>query len=168
MSNRRKTIIKDACILFDLIQLELLDSFFELDFLVYTSTHVLEEVLDTNQKSLINRHIQLKNLIIDDNFNDDFVFELRLEFRGLSITDCTLVDLAIRKKALLLTSDKSLGKVSKSFRLEVHGLLWVIATLKKNGIISAREAIKSLRLYCEINRRAPMKTIEALIERLKQ
>jgi len=143
-----------------------MDSFFELDLEVFTTQAVVEEVTDANQVSIIKKHLEQENILIDSFGNDDFIFSLALENRGLSLVDCSVIDLAIRKRGILLSSDQSLRKVSERKKVEVHGILWVIKLLVNNGIISVKGGEEKLLRYSEINTRAPQKEIKTLIREL--
>lgn len=160
-------VIKDACILFDLIQLDLMDAFFELKLEVFTTQAVVEEVTDTNQSKIVQKHIELENILIDSFGNDDFIFSLAMKNRGLSLVDCSVIDLAIRKRGILLSSDQSLRKVSESKKVEVHGILWIIYNLVIESVISKEIGINKLIEYKKINQRAPGREINKMIKTIE-
>ncbi|MEQ9297808.1 MAG: hypothetical protein RIF33_04555 [Cyclobacteriaceae bacterium] len=168
MSNSRKNVVKDACVLFDLIQLELLDVFFELPYEVFTNSPVLDEILDESQKAIVQKHLDMGNLILDDKTNDVLIFELASQNRGLSFTDCSVIDLAIRKQGILLSSDKGLRKASINSKIEVHGILWMIKVMVEECAISSTIAVTKLRAYEKVNSRAPKKGIKELIRLLEK
>ena len=167
MSNESKIIVKDACILFDLIDLDLLDLFFQLEYTVITTQAVIDEVTSPHQMKHIDIHLEQGNISIDSFGNDEFIFQLHNEYRGLSLTDCSVVDLAYRCNGILLSADKSVRKVSEKHQIEVHGIIWVITRLIDFGIISVNNGHKALTNYIKINPRAPKKSIQALLVNLE-
>lgn len=167
MSNENNIIIKDACILFDLIDLELIDHFFEMGFVVLTTQAVIDEITDPRQSEIVINHMDLGNISIDQFGNDEFIIELYSEHKGLSLTDCSVIDLAFRTGGILLSSDRSVRKISKDHNIDVHGILWVIQELIDHGIISVSNGCGKLSDYLEINPRAPKRKIYTLIEKLK-
>jgi len=168
VSNEKKQIvIKDACVLFDLIDLNLMDEFYELNFSVYTSPAVIFEITNEYQLQIINRHIQEQNIIIDYLGNDEFTFSIFYETSGLSITDCSVIELAIRRKGIILTSDKSLRIESKKRNINVHGVLWIIEELVNELIISVDNGLEKLEKYYDINPRIPKKEFDELVNKLK-
>ncbi len=64
-SAKVEVIIKDACILFDLLDLGLLASFYELKLMVITTPEVLAEITDESQLCQIQPYIDKGNLQID-------------------------------------------------------------------------------------------------------
>lgn len=168
MSNENNIIVKDACILFDLIDLELLDNFFEMDFIVLTTQAVLDEIKDPYQNKIVIKHVDLGNISIDQFGNDGLIIELYSEHKGLSLIDCSVIELAFRRGGILLSSDKSVRKVSTENKIEVHGLLWVIEMLVNSTVINRSKAVKTLIRYLDMNNRAPRKKVESLIEKFKK
>lgn len=168
MSNENNIIVKDACILFDLIDLELIDHFFELDFIVLTTQAVIDEITDPHQSEIVIKHIDLGNISIDQFGNDEFIIELYSEHKGLSLTDCSVIELASRTGGILLSSDGSVRIISKKHNIDVHGILWVIQKLIDYGIISVVSGCGKLSEYLDINPRAPKHRIYALIEKLER
>ena len=58
MSDERNIVVQDACILFDLVDLDLLEVFFQLDLTVLTTPQVIAEITDEDQLPIIEAHIQ--------------------------------------------------------------------------------------------------------------
>lgn len=161
VSNENHIIIKDACILFDLIDLDLIDHFFEMDFIVLTTQAVIDEITDPRHSEIVIKHIDLGNISIDQFSNDGFIIDLYSEHKGLSLTDCSVIDLASRTGGILLSSDGSVRKISKKHNIDVHGLIWVVEILIESAVISQRKAIETLLRYLDINCRAPKKRLKA-------
>lgn len=64
--------------------------------------------------------------------------------RSLSLEDCSVLSLAIRMDAALLTGDADLRKAAESESVEVHGLLWVLDELVSGARLSPVRAAAAL------------------------
>lgn len=159
-------VIQDACIFFDLIDLGLIESFFELGLKVITCPQVIAEITNPDQMDLTNIFIERGSLLVDKNGDLSEIQKIFDANSGLSLTDSTVLELAIRRKGTVLSSDLSLRKATKKSGLNVRGVLWIIDELVKGQIISEELAVKSLKLYLEINNRAPKNAIVDMINRL--
>lgn len=159
MSDSNNILINDSCILFDLVDLNLLDDFFQQEFSFYTTYSVIEEIIDDSQMLVIKEYVSNKKLIVDNQDLLESIESIYDLYPSLSFTDSSVLELAIRKKGILLSSDKSLRNISKQNDINVKGLLWIIKTLVEKNIISSEKAIEKLNLYPQINVRAPIKEI---------
>jgi hypothetical protein len=163
-----KVIIKDACILFDLLDLGLLESFYRLQLTVITTPEVIAEITDDEQLAEIQPYID-KGLLQVDQFG---VFETILAIvdvnPGLSLTDAAVLETALRRDAVVLSSDKSLRNESARRGLVVKGLLWVIEELYDQRMLSLEVVIDKLELYPQVNSRAPKTEISNLIAKLSK
>lgn len=163
-----RIIIKDSCILFDLIDLGLMANFFELDYLVYTTNFVLVEVTENEQQVEVNKYIESGGLIVDKQGTYESILAIHEECKGLSLTDCSVIEFAMRSDGLILSADKALRNEAIRRRCKVGGVLWIIRELCETTIISGEEAIRKLELYSSINTRAPRKEIAMLINDLSK
>lgn len=163
MSSSEKIIIKDSCILFDLIDLGLMAHFFSLEIIVQTTPFVINEVKDSNQLAEINKYIDSGRLTIDSDGSLESIQDLFDQCIGLSYADCSVLELAIRKNGIVLSSDKTLRNESQRRKFTVRGALWIIAELHDQKKISSEEAITKLKSYDQINERAPKSEILNLI-----
>jgi len=166
VSDKNNILINDSCVLFDLVDLNLLDEFFQLEYCFYTTHSVIEEVIDDSQMLVIEGYISNKKLIVDNKGlleSIELIYDL---YPSLSFTDSSVLELATRTKGILLSSDKSLRNISKQNEIDVKGILWIINTLVEKGLISVRKAIEKLDLYPMINDRAPIKEIKEFKQNL--
>jgi rRNA maturation endonuclease Nob1 len=168
VSSKNEIVIKDSCILFDLVELNLIKGFFQLDVIAFTTQSVIEEINNDEQWKIIETYIISGKLIIDKLGTYEDITEIESQYAALSFTDSSVLELAIRKKAVLLTSDGSLRKISISKQVSVRGLLWIIEELSLRNIITVESAIEKLNTYSEVNSRAPIKEIQNLIDKLKK
>jgi hypothetical protein len=163
-----KILISDACALFDLIDLELLEYFFQLNYDIYTTIMVVGEIINPDQRKIISEHIEKGSLRIDDSGTLDEINNIFDTHPGLSYTDCSILELAIRINADIISSDKGLRNEAKRRNLAARGILWILNILLEKEIISRDFALEKLKIYPKINKRAPISEIEYLIHKLEQ
>lgn len=166
MPGKKEIVIKDACILFDLVDLNLLDDFFQLEALVYTTSQVIGEIRHEHQREAILKYIDDGRLQIDDTGTVEAITLLNDAYPGLSFPDSSVLELAIRRNAVVYSADGSLRKASVKEGIIVRGVLWVIESLYKSELLDTNTAIAKLRLYEIINQRSPLSEIKKLINKL--
>jgi hypothetical protein len=66
VSDKKQIIIKDACILFDLVDLNLLGDFFQLGFIALTTPQVIGEITNETQWQEISKFVNDGHLQIDN------------------------------------------------------------------------------------------------------
>ena len=166
--NRKEIIIKDACILIDLVELELLELFFRLEIIAFTTGAVIGEITNEMQLAKILVHINNGELKIDSGGELEIISKIADENPGLSIADSSVLELAMRKEATIFSSDGALRKISIKKGLIVKGLLWIIEEMCIKNILTVDRALERLTRYVEINQRsAPKNEMEKLINKLK-
>lgn len=168
MLNETNILINDSCIIFDLVDLELLQEFFQLEYSFYTTPQVIGEFKDDGQNSEIEQFIHQNTLKVDPYGALELIQNLYDVNSGLSFADCSMLELAIRVNGILLTSDKTLRKISRKNNLETRGILWIIVELIEKNIISPQLAIIKLESYHNFNLRIPRNEIRELIDKLKE
>jgi predicted nucleic acid-binding protein len=166
VSTKPCVVIKDACILFDLIDLDLLETFYLLDVTPVTTGFVVSEVLDETQAALLAEDIKAGKLTIYNDGDVTKIAALSVEHTGLSFADCSVLELSFRVPGLILSADKSLRNEAKRRGLVVKGLLWVINQLFENEILSKEECLAKLEQYPLINPRTPKKDIQLLKDKI--
>ena len=65
MSDKEEIVIKDACILFDLVDLNLLEDFFQLEVSAFTTPQVIGEITNETQWGEVSKFINSGRLRID-------------------------------------------------------------------------------------------------------
>lgn len=166
MSDKKEIVIKDACILFDLVDLNLLSDFFQLELIAFTTPQIIAEIRRETQWIEIAKFIENGKLIIDSNGLNESIAEIFNKYNGLSYEDSSVLELALRKQAIVYTSDGRLRKISERNNLKVRGILWIIDELCAMNIISNQEAIDQLQKYSEINKRIPINDVNKLLLKL--
>lgn len=167
MLDDNNILINDSCVLFDLFDLELLEDFFQLGYKFYTTPQVIMEITDDDQFTEIRQYVDRGVLKIDSTGSLDSIQSLFDHYPGLSFTDSSVLELALRIKGILLSSDKGLRNITKRQNLQVRGVLWIIHEMVGSKILSVDLAIEKLQAYPKINMRAPQNEIKKLIEILQ-
>src|SRR5271169_4828387 len=96
VSAKVEVVIKDACIMFDLIDLGLLDGFYQLELIVMTTPGVIAEILDETQLKQVQVYIDNGRLQIDTSGTLEDLDQIVELNPGLSFTDASVLDLATR------------------------------------------------------------------------
>ena len=158
-----KAAINDASIIIDLIELELIEFLFKLDYLFITSDFIVNEISRIEQKSVLSEYIN-KQLIIADIPGEAMpdLFKLSTDFRELSIPDCSVLFLAKVHSAIVLTNDKPLRKAAQVLNMEYHGTLWILEQLVDTLLIQNQTAIEKLNVLIQMNPRLPKAECERL------
>ncbi len=165
-------VVNDVNILIDLIKLDLVDAFFNIDWEFHSTNLIIENELYDEQKQQLQPYIENGKLIIQELGVDDMlnIMSLQAQKPQLSDKDCSALHCALKLKASLITSDNALRKFAKTQKVEVHGHLWVFDALIEHKCITPETAIIKLNELTTINAKLsfPKKEYEARIEKWKQ
>lgn len=146
-----KIAITDACIFIDLHDLNLTISFFSIDLELYTSLDVLNE-LYPEQRNLLSAFVSVGKLVIHTIQSTDRIEIMNTNYpRSLSEVDKTVLFLAKKHEAIVLSSDKVIRNYAKSKAIEHHGMLWIFDQLIEQGILTKQEASKKLKELIDCN-----------------
>ena len=168
VSLNSEVVIKDACILFDLMDMGLLGSFYKLRLNVITTPEVVAEILDEVQLAEIATYIKSGELQIDDFGELETIISILESNPGLSVTDASVLAAATRRRAIILSSDKSLRNESTRRGLTVKGMLWILEEMYNQKIFDIDMLLQKLELYYLINKRAPKTEIDKLVLKLSK
>ena len=124
-----KFIISDTCIFIDLLEIGLINEFFELPFEFYTTDFVVNEIKHTVQSQIIKEFITFKKLRVLHAAPDELheIVQISGDHPKLSLSDCSVFYFGKKNSLTVLTNDKALRKISKE--IEVHGILWILDCL---------------------------------------
>ena len=140
--------VKDANVFIDLESMGLLDLWFQLGIETITSSFVVMELEDGDHQNALAciRAGQAIEAVISQHEMEKAFEELRSECvsSGLSITDISVMYLAIREDAILLSGDKQLRTFAKVRSVEIHGTLWIMDRLVEAGLLAKRVAAQRL------------------------
>jgi hypothetical protein len=147
-------VVNDANILIDLIDLDLVDQFFKLDWEFHCTDLIIDNELYEEQKAMLIPYIAKGKLIIQKVTDEDLLVIIKMQIisKRLSDKDCSALLFAQKLKASLITSDNVLRNCAKDYQIDVHRHLWVFDALVRHRIISPINAIGKLN---ELNRRNP-------------
>lgn len=161
-------VVNDACLLIDLIDIDLFDQFLRLDLQAHITLSVLSELEGDEyykpiQESINRGKLKLNKLTADDQSEIEHL--MYKHSSRLSEPDCSCLYLAQKMNATILTCERLLTQTAKSIGIDVHGSLWVLDQLIYSSIIPKKIAHRKLVELMSINNRLPKKECE---KRLKQ
>lgn len=133
--------VTDACIFIDLFDLELIASFFNLELEVHTTSAVYFELHIDQQRVL--KTYQSANRLIIHNLEENHLIKIFSENypKSLSETDKSVLYVANKLNACVLSSDKVLRNCAKNKKIEYHGMIWIFDELVKSNILTQTEAV---------------------------
>ena len=166
VSIEQTIVIKDACILIDLVDLDLLEAFYQLDVRAVTTGFVVAEILDEEQVVAVKKVVDDGRLTVYDDGDLAEINALTNQHPGLSFADCSVLELAFRVPGIILSADGSLRNEAKRRQLTVKGSLWVLNQLVEQGFMTKEVCLAKLDLYPRVNSRAPKRDIQLLISKL--
>lgn len=146
-----KLAVTDACIFIDLIDLKITSHFFGLSLEVHTTINVWDELAETQQELLSAFRsvgkLQLHELKDEERDEmESFRFSNRL-----SLQDQTVIYLAMKLDAMILSSDKAVRNTAKERSVEPHGMFWIFDQLIAQGVIEKPLAASKLEELMDRN-----------------
>lgn len=139
--------VKDANVFIDLESMGILDLWFQLDYQTITSSFVIVELEDgghANALASIQAGQVIEAVISGEEMEAFEALRVECEVTGLSMADVSVLYLAIRENALLLSGDKPLRNQAKVRLVDVHGTLWIMDQLVDAGLLAKRVAAQRL------------------------
>jgi rRNA-processing protein FCF1 len=156
-----KLHINDANILIDIVQLDLVGAFLALEFEMYTTDFVFEE-LESFQKEVL---ISEKLIILKTNENELLhILELTTQHNGLSFEDCSVWYYAQKMEGVLITGDGRLRTKAKASGIEVKGIIYIIEEIMRQNILEKLICVEKLEALKILNNRLPIAEIDRRIE----
>ena len=147
-----KIVVTDACIFIDLYELGLMALFFNMDMEIHTTTAVLLHELFSEQQQILQAYQSVGRLIVHNLQGQDFIEIYSEQYpKSLSETDKSVLHIANKLNACVLSSDKTLRNYAKNKKIEYHGMLWIFDKMVENVILSKKEAAEKLRQLVAIN-----------------
>jgi predicted nucleic acid-binding protein len=160
-------LLQDTCALIDFLALDLMNSIRESGRRIYISEYVYSEVISAHQRTQVETLIVEGLVVVDNEPDENGIADFKARFKGLSIADCSMIDLSQRVGGIVVTTDEKLKRVCLSLGFDVHGVLWVIDVMVAESLIDVDDAIAKLDRYAEVNKRAPRQLIEELKQKLR-
>jgi hypothetical protein len=150
-----KVAITDANIFIDLIKLQILGYLFNIDIDIYTTREVVDQ-LNSSQYEKVDSFIQAELLKVY-NFSSEELTEIIAmpAPRSLEFPDKTVVYLAVKISAEVLTGDGPLRKFCAGNQLIVRGIIWLFDTFLEKELITHIVAIEKMNHLLSFNDRLP-------------
>ena len=146
-----KLAVTDACIFIDLYELQLTSKFFQLELEIHTSIDVFNELFE-DQQELLRAYQNTNKLYLHNLTEEDRLEMSKTDFlKGLSLSDKTVLFIAEKIGAMVISSDKAVRKQAKKQSVEYHGMLWVLDILVEQRLIENQMALSKLRLLISSN-----------------
>jgi len=161
-----KVAVKDANLLIDLIEADLLGLWFQLDIETHTTDLVLHELKRTHQWRAVSLLAQAGNLKVRQ-FDPPGLENLRKQSVRLrvSLADASAFVVALELQAILLSGDRRLRNEAQRAGLEVHGALWVFDQLIDASVLSPGDAATKLALARKAGAYLPANECEERLRR---
>jgi predicted nucleic acid-binding protein len=161
-----KVAVKDANVLIDMAEADLLDLWFSLGIPTHTTDLVLAEMDETRQRKKITPFVASRQLRIHPVSANNLVKTVILaNNHRISPADASALLLSKRLKAILLTGDGRLRKVAGLQSVEVKGVLWIFDHLVAKGLLSGHEAATRLKRVCSVGSFLPADQCDERIAR---
>ncbi|MDR0618741.1 MAG: hypothetical protein LBG17_02455 [Bacteroidales bacterium] len=167
---KMKVAVTDACIFIDLHDLELVTSFFALDIEIHTTSAILYE-LYSEQQQILKAYQSVNKLIVHNLQEQDFIEIYSEEYpKSLSETDKSVLYIANKINACVLSSDKTLRNCAKNKDIECHGMIWIFDKLVETSNLTTKEAANKLKQLVDTNFvfKNNQKLVEEIEKRLKR
>jgi rRNA-processing protein FCF1 len=146
-----KIAVTDACIFIDLYDLGLIASFFNLEIEIHTTSTVYFE-LYLEQQQVLKAYQSVDRLIVHNLLEQDFIEIYSEEYpKSLSETDKSVLHIANKLNACVLSSDKVLRNCAKNKGIEYHGMIWIFDKLVETSVLTPKEAASKLKQLVATN-----------------
>src|SRR5438552_4005916 len=124
-----KIVVTDACIFIDVIELQLTSKFFGLNLEIHTTIDVMNE-LYISQQQILEGYRTGNKLTIHVLSGQDQISLMSSEYpKALTPEDRSVILIATRLEAVVLSSDKPVRNYAKKLSIEYHGMIWIFDQL---------------------------------------
>jgi hypothetical protein len=150
--------VKDANVFIDLEIAGLFDLWFQLGIETHTSVFIRAELEKGDHIASLAYFESGQVICHDFEFDEIIIVQgLMLEVnQAAGFNDCSVLFLAEKLKAPLLSGDGALRRSAAKRGVQVMGTLWIIDQLVDAGLLKPTVAAKKLRQLIQGNRRLPM------------
>lgn len=139
-----KIAVTDACIFIDIYDLQLTSKFFSIDLEIHTTVDVFNELFN-EQKELLSAYNLVGKLILHSINEEDRNQIYKTGYsKALSDNDKSVLYIASKLGAIVLSSDRAVRLHAKKSTIEYHGMLWIFDKLIELNLISVNEACEKL------------------------
>lgn len=146
-----KIAVTDACIFIDLYDLGLVTSFFNLELEIHTTSAVYFELYD-EQQQVLKAYQSVDRLFVHNLKEEDFR-QIHSESypKSLSETDKSVLHVANKLNACVLSSDKAVRNCANNKDIEYHGMIWIFDKLVEGNILTKKDAANKLKQLVATN-----------------
>ena len=156
--------VKDASILIDLAEGDLLGHWFQLKIETHTTDFVLGELKREAQwrrvSPFVDARLIQKHMTPPASMGEVVAHS---QEHGISLADASAVLLAIRLKACLLTGDGRMRRTAQTQHVTVRGVLWILDQLVEQRVLPKGDAADRLDIICAAGSRLPREECAARI-----
>lgn len=146
-----KIAVTDANIFIDLYDLELTKSFFNLELEIHTTSAVLYE-LYSEQQEILQAYQSVDRLEVHNLKEQDFIEIYNENYpKSLSEADKSVLHVANKINACVLSSDKTLRNCAKNKEIEYHGMIWIFDKFVETSALTKKEAASKLKHLTDLN-----------------
>jgi rRNA-processing protein FCF1 len=141
-----RIIINDANILIDLVQLDLMNEFIQLELDLKTTDFVYEELND-EQKKVVAAFVEsgdIEIIVTHEDVDLNSIVRILTSSSGLSFEDCSVLHYASKLNGIFLSGDGKLRKQALAKGIPVRGILFIFDQLLLNNLITFENAIISI------------------------
>lgn len=143
--DRLKLVITDACIFIDLYELDLVNLFFDLEIEVHTTSAVMHELYG-DQHQVLKAYQSVQRLTVHNLQEADFIEIYNTVYpRALSEADKSVLHVAAKINACVLSSDKAVRNCAKNKSIDYHGMLWIFDRLVELQLLLPKQAVARLQ-----------------------
>jgi len=159
-----KVTVTDANIFIDLIKLQMLGYLFNIGIEVHTTREIVDQLND-EQFEKVDYFLQAYLLNVHDLSSKELTEVLEMPApKALDFPDKTVIFLAQKLKALVLTGDAPLRKFCAKNDLDVKGILWLFDVFLQHELINFQTAVTQMKFLLSFNDRLPK---EECVNRIK-
>jgi predicted nucleic acid-binding protein len=150
-----KLAITDANIFIDLFEIATIDLLFEINHEIQTTDRVLIELFSEHQDQLLI-YSQKEKLILHRLKEEDAIrIKERNYHKGLSEADQSVLYIAEKYNAMVLTGDDLVRKKCHINKIEIHGILWLFDQFVEKKLLPKSKATVLLNALLLTNPRLP-------------
>lgn len=158
-------VVKDANIIIDLANVGLLELWFSLGIPTITTDLVVLELRRGSQWGLVKPLIDAGVLgVVEFDSSEVLMIRALAKSNRVSLPDGSVLHLAKRDTAHILTGDRRVRRVSEALGLQVRGVLWILDTLVSDSVIPKIRAASALRMMLEHGARLPENEVLSRLE----
>jgi len=146
-----KIVVTDACIFIDVINLQLTSKFFGLDLDIHTTLDVINE-LYISQQQILEGYNASNRLTVHVLTGEEQISLMSESYpKALTPEDRSVVFIAQKLEAIILSSDKPVRTYAKRLSIEYHGMLWMFDQLMTQNLITKVEACIKIQALISSN-----------------